>query len=138
MSWPATTAQLADPAASPVAEGELHRRQRRLFQRAFDRALVGSYVPQMERIARTHLGRWLQRAELALCPAIASSPSTFALPLIIGMDEHETTEAEIWASCRAALPSVRRDFLPCRSLCPLPSTAALRQRLCLLRASGAS
>ena len=38
VSWPATTARLLGPGSISVAEGDLHKRQRRLFQRAFDRA----------------------------------------------------------------------------------------------------
>ncbi len=132
VSWPATTAQLLGPGSISVAEGELHRHQRRLFQRAFDRALVGSYVPQMERIARTHLDRWQRRAELALCPAISEFTFDLACRLIIGMDEHETGEAEIGElSRRFAICTAGLFALPI----PLPFAKygrALRQRTALL------
>lgn len=109
VSWPETTVRLLGPGSISVAEGELHKRQRRLFQRAFDRELLQSYVPQMERIARAHARRWQRAGELALCPAISEFTFDLACRLIIGMGEQESSEAEVadlarrFAVCTAGL-----------------------------------
>ncbi len=132
VSWPATTARLLGPGSISVAEGDLHKRQRRLFQRAFDRELVSSYVPQMESIAKKHARRWQMTGELALCPAISEFTFDLACRLIIGMQDNECSEAEVRElSRRFALCTAGLFALPI----PLPLAKygrALRQRQLLL------
>ena len=84
--WPPGTRRLLGDNALATQRGAVHAQQRRMLSEAFTPESLEKMAPEIVRICRSHLGRWIEAGQLSACDAIKSFALEVAIVPLLGLD----------------------------------------------------